>query len=156
MKRIILYTFLSIFILSYSLAQTPKPDKVWNLLLKDVKIRYLYSLTYDTYLPRPKFGKDLKLLDEKEISIKGFFLPVDVTGSVFVLSYNPMISCFFCTGSGIETIIEINPKEEQIKQFKKLATDNYIQVKGKLRLNAKDYEHLVYVLDNVELVKIIK
>ena len=156
MKRIILYTFLSIFILSYSSAQTPKPDKVWDLLLKDVKIRYLYSLTYDTYLPRPKFGKDLKLLDGKEISIKGFFLPVDVTGSVFVLSYNPMISCFFCTGSGIETIIEINPKEEQIKQFKKLATDNYIQLKGKLRLNAKDYEHLVYVLDNVELVKIIK
>ncbi|WP_430813468.1 hypothetical protein [Carboxylicivirga sp. RSCT41] len=156
MRKLIVFIFLTLLIPINSPAQTPGSDTVWNLLLKDVNIRYMYSITYNTYLPKPKFGKDLKELDGKEISIKGFFLPVDVTGSVFVISYNPMESCFFCTGSGIETIIEVNPKEEQIKRFKNLETDNYIQIKGKLRLNAKDYEHLVYVLDNVELEKIIK
>ncbi|MCG8581155.1 MAG: hypothetical protein MI866_14640 [Bacteroidales bacterium] len=156
MKKTVAIIILAITIQASALAQTSKNDNTWNLLLNDVSIRYMYSITYNTYLPKPKFGKDLKVLDGKEISIKGFFLPVDVTGSVFVISYNPMESCFFCTGSGIETIIEVIPKDDQVKQFKNLETDNYIQIKGKLRLNAKDYEHLVYVLENVELEKIIK
>jgi hypothetical protein len=156
MRKIVVFILFIFLVQIHAAAQNSEKDKAWDLLLKDVKIRYLYSLTYDTYLPKPKFGQDLKMLDGQEITIKGFFLPVDVTGTVFVISYNPMVSCFFCTGSGIETIIEINPTEEEVERFKKLKTDNYIQVKGRLRLNAKDYTHLVYVLDNVELEQIIK
>lgn len=156
MKRIVTITFLILTTISLSEAQTTSPDKTWDLLLNDVKIRYAYALNFDTYLPRPKFGNNLKKLEGQEVTIKGFFLPVDVTGSVFVVSYNPMKTCFFCTGSGIETIVEINPKADQLSKFKKLKTDNYIELKGKLRLNAKDYQHLVYVLNEAELVKIIK
>lgn len=156
MKKTIALLLLTIVVQINLSAQTSKTNDAWDLLLNDVKVRFLYSITYNTYLPRPKFGKELKQLNGAEITVKGFFLPVDVTGSVFVLSYNPMNTCFFCTGSGIETIIELNPKDDHIKKFKNLKTDNYIQVEGTLKLNAKDYEHLVYVLDNVELVKVIK
>jgi len=156
MKRRLVLIILTLLALSGSNAQNQSSDDAWDLLLNDVKIRYVYALNYDTYLPRPKFGKELKQWDSKEITIKGFFLPVDVTGSVFVISYNPMKSCFFCDGSGIETILEINPKEAQITKFKNLKTDNYIEVKGQLHLNAKNYEHLVYVLNDVELIRVIK
>jgi hypothetical protein len=131
-------------------------DNVWEVLLNEVKIKYVYAVNYGTYLPKPKFRKELKQLDGKEIILKGFFLPVDVTGSVFVLSYNPMNMCFFCTGSGIETILEMNVKADQVNKFKRLKTDDYIKVKGVLKLNGNDFKHLVYILNNVELIEIIE
>ncbi len=156
MKRIFVFILFAFTINSLSEAKRVGSDKAWDLLLNDVKIKYVYAINFDTYLPRPKFGKDLKELDGQQVTIKGFFLPVDVTGSVFVVSYNPMKTCFFCTGSGIETIIEISPKADQQHKFKKLKTDNYIELNGVLQLNAKDYQHLVYVLNEAELVKVIK
>lgn len=137
-------------------AQESKPKNIWDLLLNDVKIKYVYFTNYDTYLPKPKFGNQLKELDGQEITVKGFFLPVDVTGDVFVVSYNPTNMCFFCSASGIETILEINVREDQMSRFKRLKADNYIMVKGTLQLNNKNYEHLIYVLNDVELLQTIK
>ncbi len=137
-------------------AQNLTNDKVWNLLLNNVKIKYIYSLRYDGMLPKPKFGKELKKLQGQTISVKGFFLPLDITGNVFVLSYNPMNMCFFCTGDGLQTIIELNVLPEHFKKFKRLKTDDYFEVKGKLKLNSNDYKHLIYILDEVEFVKLIK
>lgn len=39
---------------------------------------------------------------------------------------------------------------------KKLKTDDYIAIKGKLRLNNTDEEHLIYIVDDVEFIKRIK
>ncbi|WP_421921147.1 hypothetical protein [Marinifilum sp.] len=137
-------------------AQKLTNDKVWDVLLNDVKIRYFYSLTYETLLPRPKFGKELKRLDGQSLKVKGFFLPVNITGNIFVLSYNPMNTCFFCTGDGLQTIIELNVSPEHLQRFKRLKTDDYFEIEGKLRLNTKDSEHLIYIMDEVEFVKLIK
>ena len=157
MMKIKLLLFCFIIVSTFSLnAQNLTSDKVWNLLLKDVKIRYIYSLKYDAILPKPKFGKELKKLNGQTITIQGFFLPVHITGNIFVLSYNPMNMCFFCTGDGLQTIIELNVLPEHLKKFKRLRTDNYFQVKGKLRLNTDTSEHLIYILDEVEFVKLIK
>lgn len=149
---------LSVFIISvFSLsAQNLSNDKAWDLLLNDVKIKYFYSLNYDALLPKPKFGEELKKLNGQSIIVRGFFLPVDITGNVFVLSYNPMNMCFFCTGDGLQTIIELNVLPEHLQRFKRLKTDNYFEVKGKLKLNADNFEHLIYILDDVEFVKLIK
>lgn len=157
MRKLIATLGLLIYVFTAQVSgQVDTTNNVWKILLNDVKIKYVYAINYDTYLPRPKFGDELKKLDGKEITVNGFFLPVDVTGSVFVISYNPMNMCFFCTGSGIETIIEVNAKDEHINKFKRLKTDNYIKIKGVLKLNKDDYEHLVYILNNVELLEIIK
>ena len=149
---------LSVFIVTtFSLNAKKKPmNKVWDLLLNDVKIRYTYSLEYNALQPKPKFGKQVQELDGKTIIVKGFFLPLDVTGNIFVLSYNPMNMCFFCTGNGLQTIIELNVLPEHLRQFNRLRTDNYFEVKGKLRLNSDLSEHLIYVLDDVEFVRLIK
>ena len=150
--------FLFVYMLTTSLlnAQNLTNDKVWDLLLNDVKIRYFYSLKYDALFPKPKFGKELKKINGQTITIRGFFLPVDITGNVFVLSYNPMNTCFFCTGDGLQTIIELNPLPEHLQRLKRLKTDNYFEIKGKLKLNADNYEHLIYIMDEVEFVKLIK
>lgn len=149
---------ISVFVvIAFSInAQNLSKDKVWDLLLNDVKIKYYYSLTYDALLPKPKFGGELKKLDGQTITIQGFFLPIDITGDMFVFSYNPMNMCFFCTGDGLQTIIELNVLPEHLPRFKRLITDDYFEVKGKLRLNAADYEHLIYILDDVEFIKLIK
>ena len=148
---------LSIGLLSFctqARAQDPVKSSPWETLLKDVKIEYFYSDFYDTYLPKPKFGKGVKALNDKRMRIKGFNLPIDITGDVFVLSYNPMAQCFFCTGNGMETIMEIIPKDNEFEKFKNLKTDDYILVEGIFRANKNDYEHLIYILDEVTLVKI--
>ena len=155
--RIKLLVIYIIILTTFSLnARNQSKENVWNLLLKDVKIGYIYSLKYDALLPKPKFGKELKKLDGQTITIKGFFLPLDLTGDLFVISYNPMSTCFFCTGAGLQTIIELNVLPEHLKKFKRLRTDNYFQVKGKLRLNTDTSEHLIYILDEVEFVQLIK
>lgn len=155
--RIKLLLLYFVVLTTFSLnAQNLTNDKVWNLLISDVKIKYYYSLEYDVFLPKPKFGKKLKELEGQSITIQGFFLPVDITGNIFVLSYNPMSMCFFCTGDGLQTIIELNVLPEHLKQFKRLKTDSYFEIEGKLRLNANNYEHLIYILDEVKFVKLIK
>ncbi|NOU59920.1 hypothetical protein [Marinifilum caeruleilacunae] len=156
MKFKFLFVCLIIFA-SFSLkGQDLTNDKVWDLLLDDVKIRYYYSFKYDALLPRPKFGKELKKIDGQSIKVKGFFLPVDITGNIYVLSYNPMNTCFFCTGDGLQTIIELNVSPEYLRNFKRLRTDNYFEIEGKLKLNNNNSEHLIYIMDEVKFVKLIK
>ena len=155
--RIKLLIFFIIILTTFSLnARNQSKYNVWNLLLNDVKIKYIYSLKYDALLPKPKFGKELKKLEGQTITIQGFFLPVDITGNIFVLSYYPMNMCFFCTGDGLQTIIELNVLPEHLQRFKRLKTDNYFEIEGKLKLNADNYEHLIYILDEVKFVKLIK
>ncbi len=156
MRKLVLFLYLSLqFSLQLS-AQSPGENNIWDNLFGDVKMKYVYSSYYETYLPKPRFGSSLEALEGKEITLKGFFLPVDVTGDVFVVSYNPMNMCFFCTGSGIESIIEVNVRDEQLRHFGKLKADNYIKVKGILHLNVDDFEHLIYILNKAELVEVIK
>jgi len=133
-----------------------RKENLWDFLMYDVKVRYGYAINYNTYFPRPRFGKDLKTLDGEPVSIKGFFLPVDVTGSAFVLSYYPMNMCFFCGGAGIESIVEIIPKPDHVRRFQRLKTDNYINIRGKLKLNESNYNHLIYIITDAELVDVLK
>jgi hypothetical protein len=156
MKKGLLILYFTLISILHLHAQSLTNEKMWGLLLTDVKIRYSYSLKYDALFPKPKFGKELKKYNGQIITLRGFFLPVDITGNVFVLSYNPMNMCFFCTGDGLQTIVELNPLPAHLRRFSRLKTDNYFEVKGKLKLNADNYEHLIYILDEVEFVKLIR
>ncbi|ASB48260.1 hypothetical protein [Alkalitalea saponilacus] len=133
-----------------------RKENLWDFLMYDVRVRYGYAVNYNAYFPRPRFGRDLKTMDGEPVTLKGFFLPVDVTGSAFVLSYYPMNMCFFCGDAGIETVVEILPKQDQVRRFQRLRTDNYISVKGKLMLNERNYNHLIYIIKDAELVEVLK
>jgi hypothetical protein len=150
-----------LFLSLLALGQNPDMEnhynnQTWDVLLKDVKMRYKFSVPHNSFMQVPRFGNNVKELHNKEIVLRGFFLPADVTGDAFVLSYVPMQMCFFCAGSGIESVVELNAPEQNKSRFRRLNTDNFIEVRGKLRLNASNLDHLIYILDDAELVKVIR
>ena len=155
MKRLILIFSAWLLLLPIvAPAQADAIENPWDLLLNEMTFKNVYSVKQGLYVPKARFAKELQAIEGEEITLKGFFLPVDVTGSVFVISYNPMKTCFFCNGAGIETILELNATEKHVSKFNRLKTDNFIEVKGVLELNPDDYTRLVYILNEAELVKV--
>lgn len=103
---------------------------------------------FNQYIPYPKFSEPIKALDGQKITIKGYFLDIDPSGTIFVLSNAPMASCFFCGAGGPETIMELKfPKKPDFKM------DDIVKVTGTLKLNVEDLQHLMYVLEDCTAVK---
>lgn len=97
----------------------------------------------------PVFGDEVRKLDGKEITIKGYVIPVEGYKShkEFVFSAYPYSMCFFCGGAGPETVMEVFSKEPI-----KYSADP-ITIKGKLKLNPDDINRLMYALHDAVLVK---
>jgi len=102
----------------------------------------------------PQFDKPIKALDKKKITIKGFVLPVSVTKSVLVLSRYPSKACFFCGGAGPESVIEVIPKDPN-SELLKLKADKVVIIKGVLKLNDSDFNHMIYMLEKAEIVEVL-
>jgi hypothetical protein len=146
--------FLAIVTILGCCAVRAQQDIDWQTLA-DIKWIPTYVAEYDDYYNMPKFSKKVKALDGKEVTVRGFYMPVDASGTMFALSAYPSNMCFFCNGAGLESVIEVVPRKGE-SSLKHIATDKYIQIKGKLKLNHKEADHLMYILEETELVKIIK
>ena len=107
----------------------------------DVSFKPVYSAIYDTNFLKPTFGDAIESYRGKEVSIQGYFLDITGSGDIYLLSRNPMASCFFCGGAGPETIIEIS-----FEKSPPFHTDQVIRVTGILELNADDVDHCNYIL----------
>jgi len=116
--------------------------------LHDVKFKKKFNKRENLLFLYPEFGERVKALEGKEIQIRGYMIPVNPAENVFVLSANPMAACFFCGGSGPESIIQL-----KLKQPRRFATDEIWTVKGTLKLNADNLEELNYVLLNTETIR---
>lgn len=143
---------IAIKILSFSILynlQLALPTPITWQNLKDVKFQKKYFKEIDEYLLFPTFGESVKKLNGKQIEIRGYMIPVDVKSGLYVISALPMSSCFFCGGSGPETIMEVNFKQKG-HRFK---TDDLRTIRGTLKLNDSDLEHLNYILSEAEIIK---
>ncbi|MDR1161201.1 MAG: hypothetical protein LBK45_02570 [Tannerellaceae bacterium] len=150
MKRILLtLALLSCF--GVSKAQQPI---TWQSLT-DVTWKRAFVQSLGGYYDIASFGASLEALNNKEVSIKGFYVPIDMEGTVFALSKSPSSTCFFCGTGGIETVIEIVVKRGY-QELKRIRIDKYIELKGTLALNRDDPEHLMYLLKDAELIQVIK
>lgn len=147
---------LVLFLAQTAFAQSGSKPDVWNTLLNDVDVKFVFSVKYKTFVSKPTFGSKCKALNGKVVTVQGFYLPCDPESNIFIVSHNPSKMCFFCSGAGIETIVEINPQADEIGYFKDLRTDDFFEVKGKLELNAEDFDHLIYVLNGAEFIRIVK
>ncbi|MEM8848261.1 MAG: hypothetical protein AAGD17_14270 [Bacteroidota bacterium] len=107
----------------------------------DVNFQSQFNEKYGVHFLMPTFGEKIMSFKGKQVSIKGYFLDISGSGEIFLISQNPMASCFFCGGSGPETIIEVSFKEKP--PFK---TDQIVTVTGTLELNANDVDHCNYIL----------
>lgn len=93
----------------------------------------------------PTFPTKVKMLEGKEIELSGYFLPLDIGNKNIVISENPYASCFFCGGNvGAETVAEIQFKGPA-PRFK---LDEIVHVKGRLKLNERDLDHLTFILSD--------
>lgn len=117
----------------------------WNDLAK-VTFTEKYFEKNDEWLLHPKFSSSVKALAGQEITITGYFLDIAPPETkIFILSKNPMATCFFCGGGGPETTMELHFINKP--NFK---TDNIITVRGTLQLNKDDIEHFNYILNDCE------
>ena len=140
-------TLLSIVLvagLNMAFAQYDKASENWAKLAK-----VSYDKTQDEYgeIYVPKFDDAVREMDGKTIVLEGFIVPFDglFEPDKIIVSALPIASCFFCGGSGPETVVEVYLKES-IKY-----TAKAVRVTGKLYLNDKDYNQLMYVLKEAKM-----
>lgn len=120
----------------------------WSLFAK-TKFDAKYNEKSGEYFLMPTFSEDLKALAGKEISLEGYYLPIDVEGGAYVIiSKFPYSQCFFCGGAGPESIAEV-----YFKDSKKFEADQYIRIKGKLKLNGGDVDHGNFMIEGAELIE---
>jgi hypothetical protein len=97
----------------------------------------------------PPFPAALKAMEGKEITIEGFYVPfAPEDGDYIIISKYPMSQCFFCGGGGPESIIEVN----FIKSPGKFQVDDLVTVKGKLKLNADNLDHMNFILEAASVI----
>lgn len=110
-----------------------------------------YKISEDQFgeLYVPVFSDNIKKLEGKEVEADGYIIPFEgmFKPEHIILSSLPLAECFFCGSGGPETVMEVmltNP----IKY-----TSKRVKVRGKLTLNAKDPEKLMYILKDARLVE---
>jgi hypothetical protein len=120
----------------------------WSVFAK-TKFEPKYYENLKEYLFFPNFPAELKALEGKEVTIEGFYVPFAPEGeSYIIISKYPQSQCFFCGGAGPESIAEVSFAQAPPK-FK---VDDLITVKGKLKLNAEDVDHVNFILTQAVLI----
>lgn len=109
-----------------------------------------YTVTEDEYgeLYVPEFSEQAQELAGKTVTVTGYVIPFEglFKPKHVIVSSLPLASCFFCGSGGPETVMEVYLKEP-IKY-----TESLVAFKGKLKLNASDYEQLMYILEDAEFI----
>ena len=145
MKKLMLLGLL--FVGAVTVSAQSKID-MWDSFAK-TKFEPKYYEKLGEYLFYPTFPAELKALEGKEVSIQGYYVPFAPDGGNYIiLSKFPMSQCFFCDGGGPESIVEVY----FAKSIPKLQVDDLVTVKGKLKLNSDDMEHVNFILEQVVLV----
>lgn len=143
-KRIITLSILLIFI-SNGFSQSG--ENVWKSLSK-ISYKKEYDDLMGFKVDKPIFSDAIKAMDGKQITIKGYIIPVEGYKShkEFIFSQFPYNMCFFCGGAGPETVMEVQAKDA-VKY-----TAESITLTGILRLNSRDINRLMYKIDNATMV----
>jgi len=147
MKQIL--TLILAFVIQSSLiGQSIPTENIWKTLSK-ITYKKEYDELMGFKIDKPVFGDAIKSLEGKEVTIKGYVIPVEGYKShkEFIFSAFPYSMCFFCGGAGPETVMEV----EAVEGIK--YSDEAILLKGTMKLNDKDINRLMYKLVNAKLVK---
>ncbi len=134
-----------LFSSNLSFAQEAIDNQVWKAL-SGVE----YKITEDEYgeLYVPVFSEKAEAMEGKEVTVPGYIIPFEglFKPDHVIVSSLPLASCFFCGSGGPETVMEVY-LNEPIDY-----TESIVAFKGKLKLNDGDYEQLMYILEDAEMV----
>lgn len=120
----------------------------WKFLSK-VEFEDHYHEEFEAWYLHPVFSEEIKALDKKKVSIKGYVIPLDAEGGMFALSAYPFSACFFCGGAGPESVMSIKFKTPP-RNFK---TDDVATFSGILHLNEADADEFIYVLKEAKEIE---
>ena len=100
--------FLTFFLCYSSLAYSQNSENVWKTLGK-ISYKKEYDELMGFKIDKPVFSDQVKALNNKEITLKGYIIPVEGYKShkEFIFSAFPYSMCFFCGGAGPETVMEV-------------------------------------------------
>ena len=102
------------------------------------------------YFLYPAFPPELKALEGKQVELTGFYIPLEISDSkMVILSKYPMAECFFCGGSGPESVAVVYLRE---KPGKRMKMDDIIRVSGKLVLNEHDVDELNFIIKDAKII----
>ena len=120
----------------------------WSVIA-DVTFKWEYNDEVGAQIQMPRFGKKLLEMEGEEVTFRGYYLPFELDKNQIVISQLPYASCFFCGGdTGPESVLEVH----FVNKAPRLKADQIVKVKGKLHLNPDDFDHLVFMLLDAELV----
>lgn len=110
----------------------------------DYRLRHFRYKQIDMFAP--VFGSKLKSLDNQEVIIEGFVIPIDEDGEVVALSANSYAACFFCGNASPASVISMYMKDKEDS----FELDDFRKFKGRLKLNHNDPDQFYYILENAE------
>lgn len=120
----------------------------WEVF-EDTMFKWEYAEELGAEVEIPTFSKKVKELEGKEVTITGHYLPLELESKRIIISKLPYASCFFCGGGvGQESVAEIVFSSVQ-RPFR---LDELITIKGRLKLNKNDFEHLVFILEDAKII----
>ncbi len=120
----------------------------WALFAK-TKFETKFNDKSNEYFLYPVFSPEAKSLIGKDVSLEGYYMPIEIEGNAYIiLSKYPYSQCFFCGAAGPETICEVKFKDKQGK----FELDQFLRVKGKLKLNEADIDHTNFILEDAVMV----
>ncbi len=115
--------------------------------LSDVSFTPKYFKEVDEDLLYPSFGASVRALDGEEVYIQGYMLPMAPDEDCYILSRFPFAACFFCGGSGPESVVELQLKPDHPE----FDMDQVVTIRGRLRLNQDDINYCNYILEEAEV-----
>jgi hypothetical protein len=97
---------------------------------------------------KPVFSDAAKSLNGKTVSLPGYIVPFEsgMKSAKLMLSSLPLNACFFCGVGGPETVVEVYLTKEISY------TEKPMEIQGILRINDKDPDKMIYILEKAEVV----
>jgi hypothetical protein len=132
---------------TYKALKSGAPTKITWETLRDVTFKKKWYAEESVFMLYPTFGPNIAKLNNKEVLLTGYILPIDMETNLYALSAFPFSACFFCGGAGPESVVGLKFK----KTNRKFKTDERHTLKGTLRLNADNIYELNYIIENVEI-----
>ena len=142
--------FFILFFVSLSNSAFSQKKITW----KDVVEIYAKEFRLKEKNPTSVLNKNtlsLKDVENKKVTIRGYFLDIDPNGKWYVLSKNPFATCFFCGKSGPETILELLDYENVKKKFK---SDDLVEVTGFFNIVYDPEDRMSFVLEKASIKRI--
>lgn len=97
---------------------------------------------------KPIFSDAVLAMQGKVVTLPGYMMPFEngIKGNHFMLSSLPVNACFFCGVGGPETVVEVFALKPMTY------TEKPIEIKGKLMLNERNPDQMIYILENAEVL----